>query len=121
VARRITVVLVDDLAGGPADVTVRFRFEGVEYEIDLSHENATTFRDQLAPYIERARTVRRGARRPRRTGGGDEPSSEIREWARQTGIEVSERGRIPGSIKDRYYLAADRPPGPYSIPVRKPK
>ena len=32
-AQRITVALVDDLDGGPADQTVRFGLEGAEYEM----------------------------------------------------------------------------------------
>ena len=33
-AQKVTVALEDDLTGGPADQTVRFAFEGTEYEID---------------------------------------------------------------------------------------
>jgi hypothetical protein len=39
-ATKITVVLEDDLDGGPADETVRFGLGGTEYEIDLSARNA---------------------------------------------------------------------------------
>ena len=35
-ATKTTVVLEDDLDGGPADETVRFGLDGVEYEIDLT-------------------------------------------------------------------------------------
>ena len=47
VATKITVVLEDDLDGGPADETVRFGLDGVEYEIDLSKQHARTFRREL--------------------------------------------------------------------------
>jgi hypothetical protein len=33
-AQKVTVALEDDLTGGPADETVRFAFEGTDYEID---------------------------------------------------------------------------------------
>jgi hypothetical protein len=56
-ARKITVVLEDDLDGGPADETVRFKIGGAEYEIDLSAKNTAAFCQQLAPCIEHARRV----------------------------------------------------------------
>ena len=37
---KITVVLEDDLDGGPADETVRFGIGGTDYEIDLNASNA---------------------------------------------------------------------------------
>jgi hypothetical protein len=40
-AAKITVVLEDDLDGGPADETVRFELGGAEYEIDLNTKNAS--------------------------------------------------------------------------------
>ena len=58
-AQKITVTLEDDLDGGPADQTVRFGLDGAEYEIDLSARNASAFREQLAPYTERARKASR--------------------------------------------------------------
>ena len=32
-AQKVTVALEDDLTGGPADQTVRFAFEGTEYDL----------------------------------------------------------------------------------------
>jgi Lsr2 len=54
-AQRVTVELEDDLDGSPADQTLRFGLGGAEYEIDLGKKNASTFRRQIAPYIEHAR------------------------------------------------------------------
>ena len=66
--QKVTVVLEDDLTGGLAEQTVRFAFEGTDYEIDLSAKNAAAFGKQLAPYIEHARKAgRERARRPERT------------------------------------------------------
>ena len=62
-AQKVTVELEDDLDGGPADETVRFGFDGSDYEIDLSKKNAARFRSQLEPYIEHARKAGRGQRR----------------------------------------------------------
>jgi hypothetical protein len=80
-AQKITVELEDDLDGGPADETVRFGFDGSEYEIDLSKKNAVAFRRKLAPFVEHARKAGRGqsrrsvrtSTRRRRSGLGERP------------------------------------------------
>jgi hypothetical protein len=59
VAQKVTVVLEDDLTGGPADQTIRFAFDGTDYEIDLNAKNAAKFSRQLAPYVEHARRAGR--------------------------------------------------------------
>jgi hypothetical protein len=105
-AQKITVALEDDLDGGPADETVRFGIGGTDYEIDLSTKNANTFRRQLAPFIEHGRRAGRGPRRrPGRTVSSRERSGDIRAWAKDQGIAVSDRGRIPASVAERYEAA----------------
>ncbi len=105
-AQKITVALEDDLDGGPADETLRFAFGGTDYEIDLSKKNADKLRRQLAPYIEHARKAGRGQpRRGGRSAASRQRSSDIRAWARQQGISVSERGRIPASLVQRFEAA----------------
>jgi hypothetical protein len=105
-AQRVTVTLEDDLDGGPADETVQFGFGGADYEIDLSTKNATAFRKKLAPFIEHARKPGRGqARRPARTPARRHRSADIRAWAKDHGIAVSERGRIPASVVGQYQAA----------------
>jgi hypothetical protein len=105
-AQKITVALEDDLDGGPADETVRFGLGGTEYEIDLSTKNATAFRRQLAPFIEHARKTGWGQRRrPGRTASSRERSADIRAWAKDQGITVSDRGRISASVAEQYDAA----------------
>jgi len=107
-AQKVTVVLEDDLTGGPAEQTVRFAFDGTGYEIDLSAKNATAFRKQLAPYIEHARRSGRAqSRRPGRTAAGRQRGGDIRAWAKEHGLAVSERGRIPASVAEQYHAAAN--------------
>jgi hypothetical protein len=105
-AQKITVALEDDLDGGPADETVRFGLGGSEYEIDLSTKNANEFRRQLAPFIEHSRRTGRGQRRrPGRATSSREHSGNIRAWAKEQGITVSDRGRIPASVAEQYDAA----------------
>jgi nucleoid-associated protein Lsr2 len=109
-ATKLTVELEDDLDGGPAAETMRFGIGGSEYEIDLSEKNARAFRKQLAPFIEHARRAGRGQRRRSgRTSSGRERSGDIRAWAKDQGIAISERGRIPASVVEQYEAATGAP------------
>ena len=108
-AQKVSVVLEDDLTGGPAEQTVRFAFEGTDYEIDLNAKNAAKFGKQLAPYLEHARRAGRAqARRPGRTATGRQRSGDIRAWANEHGLALSERGRIPASVVEQYNAAGGR-------------
>ncbi len=107
-AQKVQVVLVDDIDGSPGDQTVTFSYAGVSYEIDLSDANADKFADALAPYLANARKVggsRRGRRRGAAARTGGPSASDVREWARKEGLEVSERGRIPADVLERYEAA----------------
>jgi nucleoid-associated protein Lsr2 len=105
-AQKIAVTPQDDLDGGPADETVRFGIGGTGYEIDLSASNAAAFRRQLAPFIEHGRRAGRGQRRrPGRTASSRQHSADMRAWAKDQGITVSDRGRIPASVAEQYDAA----------------
>jgi len=107
-AQKIIVALEDDFDGGPADETVRFGLGGTEYEIDLSTKNADAFRRKLAPFVEHARKVgRRPRRRPGRIVSSRERSADIRAWAKDQGITVSDRGRISASVAGQYEAATE--------------
>ena len=105
-AQKITVALEDDLDGGPADESVRFGLGGTDYEIDLSTKNATAFRRKIAAFIGHGRKAGRGQRRrPGRTVSSRERSADIRAWAKDQGITVSDRGRISTSVAEQYGAA----------------
>jgi Lsr2 len=105
-AVRTTVTLKDDLDGSPAEETVHFGLGPTEYEIDLSAANASRFRAQVAPFIAHARKAG-GARRARagRSAADRRASAEVRAWAKEHGVEISERGRIPTSVLEQYEKA----------------
>jgi hypothetical protein len=106
-AQKFEVFLVDDLDGGKADETVQFAFEGRSYEIDLSTANAERLRASLRPFVAAARKARPSGYRAagRRTLRSRARSAQIRAWARTRGIELSERGRLPASVVERYDAA----------------
>lgn len=102
-AKKVQVILVDDLDGSsPADETVEFALDGVTYQIDLTSANAQRLRDDLAPWVGHA--DRTGGRKSTRkaVGKARRDNSEVREWARQNGYEVSDRGRISSEIQEAY-------------------
>lgn len=112
-ATRTVVELVDDLDGkklanGKGE-TVQFHLDGVEYEIDLSNQNAKKLRKGFQPYIDAGRRV--GGRRRRgghtRRVNTDIDTRAVREWARSRGLEVSDRGRLPQDIVDQYRAAGN--------------
>jgi len=45
-------------------------------------------------------------RRPGRTPAGRQRSGDIRASAKEHGLAVSERGRIPASVAEQYHVAA---------------
>ena len=114
-AQKTIVTLIDDLTGEEAaDITtVEFALEGVSYEIDLANDNAAKLRDNLSRYVAAARKT--NGRRPgtrgndrsaARGGNGNAARSgynrdtlrAIREWAKQNGHSVSDRGRLPLNV-----------------------
>jgi hypothetical protein len=107
-AQRVNVVLVDDLDGSDADETVIFGVDGTDYEIDLSASNAAKLRDALALYVGHAR--RTGGRRKRSAGrssakAADATPAEIRDWARNNGWDVPDRGRVASEVREAYESA----------------
>jgi len=105
-AQRVSVLLEDDLTGGPGEQTIRFAFDGTDYEIDLNAKNAAAFGKQLAPYVAHARRAGRAQpRRPGRAAASRQRSGDIRAWAKEHGLAVSERGRIPASVAEQYHAA----------------
>jgi hypothetical protein len=105
-ATTTTITLEDDLDGSPADETVRFGLGTAEYEIDLNAANAGRFREELAPFVDHARKIGRGqGARPGRTSAARRDSAAVRAWAKEHGIDISERGRISASVTERYDAA----------------
>jgi hypothetical protein len=104
-AQKVQVLLVDDIDGGSADETVTFGLDGVSYEIDLTSGHATELRDALSLWVGNARkvggrTASKSAPRARRSSSSD--AQAIREWAKEHGHQVSERGRISAEVKAAY-------------------
>ncbi len=108
-AQKVQIILEDDLTGGPAEETLRFGLEGVEYQIDLNKENAEKLRKALEPFIAvGSKTNSRGRRpagRPASSAQRSNLTAKVRAWAKEQGYSVSDRGRIHQEIFDKYEAA----------------
>jgi hypothetical protein len=115
-AKKTVVMVVDDLTGDTLPEnqgqTVRFALDGQDYEIDLSAEHATEFRDAVRKYINAGRRVSHAPQRRETRGRSTAPATPgsppgrdtgaIREWARAHGYQVSDRGRLPLTVLEAY-------------------
>lgn len=106
-AEHVQIILNDDLDGTEATETVRFSLEGINYEIDLSTQNAIDLRSKLRFYVGSARRVPQNNRRKPVAASSPRNSdaAKIRAWALKSGYQVSRAGRIENSIRDAYYQA----------------
>jgi Lsr2 len=105
VAQRTQILYVDDIDGSQADGTVRFGLDGTEYEIDLSKKHAAQLATAIRPYIEAARKVPSSRRAARGSRPARHNQSDVRAWARDQGLKVSDRGRIPADVLAQYESA----------------
>ena len=121
-AQKVQVVLTCDLHDdeAPAVETVAFGFDGHSYAFELCQQHLDEFQNTMQGYIAAARkgeppsaNRRRrtnaasssGAERARPANPTGAPLSEVREWARQNGHQVSSRGRVPASVIEAYNAA----------------
>ncbi|SEJ39119.1 histone-like nucleoid-structuring protein Lsr2 [Demequina mangrovi] len=105
-AQKVQVVLVDDIDGSAASETVSFSLDGVSYEVDLNKENADKLRSDLAPWVSAGRrtVARKASSRAKRAASGPDAAA-IRAWAKDNGVDVPERGRIPAKVREAYDAA----------------
>lgn len=113
----VQYIVTDDFDGKQIDAdlaeTVKFSFEGKDYQLDLRPENYGKMKSDFEKWIAAASEVRptrggrsgAGTRRSSASGRSKEELAAIRSWANANGHEVSERGRIAQSIQDAYDAA----------------
>lgn len=110
--QKVNIQLVSDLSGteiadGKGE-TVTFSLDGSTHEIDLTSKEADKFRGLFMDYIAVGRKVGgRGKRRTAASGSGrsKEELAAIRQWLRDNGHEVNDRGRIKSELIDMYHAA----------------
>lgn len=106
-------IFVDDIDGKEDDTveTRRYSIGRQGYTIDLSAKNYEAFLKTLEKYTSVSTKVEappagvRMRRSPARASDKPYTASDVREWAKAEGIEVSERGRIHKEIIEKYEYA----------------
>jgi len=112
-AQKVQILLTCDLdeEDVPAAETVTFSFDGNSYAFELCEAHLEEFNNTMQGYIAGARRADGGRRArvasaPRAAGrSSKEDLAPVREWARANGYRVSDRGRIPGEVRDAYAAA----------------
>jgi hypothetical protein len=84
-------------------LTRAFSLDGRDYEIDLCEKHSQKFDEVLQRFADKARKVTNRVGKPkRRTTAHRQRSAEIRSWAKDSGMVVSDRGRIPADVIAKY-------------------
>lgn len=118
-ASRIIESMVDDLTGETIEPghggTLEFTVGGATYSIDLTEKNAEEFYAVLGKYMQAGTRVSRGKRSAGNRSGRILPGPSgmpsradlqaMRTWAREQGLAVSDRGRVPAAIQEAYRRA----------------
>lgn len=90
---------------GDLETGVPFSIGDQHYEIDLCEGHKQAMRQNIAVFLDLARQVAAplpAVRHKRRTTAHRRRTAEIREWAKGQGIEMSDRGRIPASVIQKW-------------------
>lgn len=114
-ARQVIERLLCDVHDGEVDAvrTVEFGLNGKFYEVDLCEVHADELEGLVQEWSDFARSVtgrsssrsaRRGRGRSSRSNGKADVSS-VRVWAKQQGMKISDRGRIPNEVLEKYNAA----------------
>lgn len=109
-AQKIQTLFIDDIDGGEAEGTVRFGLDGTDYEIDLNAKHTEDLRKALANYLAHARKARGAARRGAARGSRRASTVDtvaVRAWAREQGIGIKNRGRVPADVVAKYQETVD--------------
>jgi hypothetical protein len=98
-------ILVDDIDGSTLDVkTVRLRFDGTDYELELSASNRAELKSALRPYLSAARTKGSSSSSSKRTRSGAKRRRGLAEWASANGYEYR-TGRVADELAAAYDAA----------------
>ncbi|MER6380742.1 Lsr2 family protein [Streptomyces sp. NPDC001127] len=105
-AQKMVTIYTDDLTGEESSeaTTHTFSLDGVQYEIDLGHDTYDQMLQAFGPFIKAARKTGR-TRTTRKAAVVAEDTAAIRAWAKEAGYEISNRGRVPGEVREAYAKA----------------
>ncbi|GIH25090.1 Lsr2 family protein [Acrocarpospora phusangensis] len=107
------VILIDDLDQSEGEDVVRREFQLLQrtFAIDLSEANNARLAEAVGLIelaVERGREVKQATRArkaPEATRLQGHTNTDVREWAREQGIEVPARGKLPDEVIDKFLAA----------------
>jgi len=106
------VILTDDIDGSEATQTIGFAYQGITYEIDLNEDHASALEESFTDWISSARRTSSPSRRAststvraRATSGSGSTGGAVRQWLRENGHSVPDRGRISAALQEIYDAA----------------
>lgn len=110
-AQKVQTIYISDLSGkelGEDGRSVRFGHEGVNYEIDLSPQEADEFAATMQRYVDAGRRV--GGRRQNSivtatATGGKSQAKVIKAWLDEQGLSYPRRGRLPRHLVEQWEAA----------------
>lgn len=108
-ATKTVTMYADDLDGSPLDAeevnTLHFMVENDAYVVDLSPAHAQDFRELLQRYIEAGRKLPAGyiSGKKTTTSRKNPETALIRQWAKEKGLDVADRGRIHQDVVEMYH------------------
>lgn len=104
------IEFVDDWDGKPIEIAdlnqVTFAVDGIEYRLELRPANFDRFMKDMTKWTSKAAKVGKAGRvkvPPKRNPQRGIKLAEIREWAKDNGYEVSDRGRLPAEVESAYH------------------
>jgi hypothetical protein len=109
-AKQTTVTITDDLDGSANAKEVSFSLDGRTWVIDLSAKNRAALERALKPYIAKATEQGRAKSRGKTARSSSRSRSRrdvaaVREWAKNNGHQVSDRGRVSAEVQRAYDAA----------------
>ncbi|CAA9238242.1 MAG: hypothetical protein AVDCRST_MAG50-1528 [uncultured Acidimicrobiales bacterium] len=106
-ARRTTIITTCDLCDKETEnpSKVNLGWNRSQWELDLCDRDFAAVSKQFDAWVDQGRKVtNRGGGGGRRTSPPSDLES-VRAWARDQGLDVKSRGRIPGSVMEAYTAA----------------
>lgn len=112
--QKIEVLLACDMGPDehkPGDdvETIVFSWDGTPLTMELCGDHLEKFEKRLKPFLDQARRAE-PPRRVRRASAGGQDVTHIREWAREHGYTVGEKGRLPAEVMEAYEAQQDADP-----------
>lgn len=108
---KIITEIICDNCGKEADhENLNLAYQSKAYELDLCDDCIGALEKTLSPLLDSARRAKSSVtpmkRRPSGAMARGLDPEDVRTWAKSKGIKVPKRGRIPGSVLDRYQAAS---------------